>query len=430
VIYCSFSSAHVPVDGLEEIRFVILLLFSPILIKYFIHLAVAPWYARVIRRRSKGVPGSYSPSVSVLIPAWNEEVGIVATLRSVLATGYPALEVIVVDDGSTDGTGEAVMAFQEERGADPTCRPPHLIYRRVPNGGKARALNRALAEARGEIVVTVDADSVMHRDFLRRIVRPFLDPRVASVAGNVAIGNGRGFLGLMQQLEYLYGFYFKRADTLLNAVYIVGGAAAAYRRGMLVAAGGFDERIITEDIELSTRLLRHGHKVDYVADAMVYTEGPSDWRGLCRQRHRWKYGRLLTFHRYRDLFFRLGGAQSPFLTWLILPVALFAEGLLLIEPLLLSIFYGYTLITLDFLPLLVALSLICAVVAVQVVSDPQPRYHRRLLLLAPVAWLLFYVMDAVEYRALLCSLRDLVRRRRVGWQRWSRRGVFGDAVAS
>jgi poly-beta-1,6-N-acetyl-D-glucosamine synthase len=257
--------------------------------------------------------------VSVLVPAWNEEVGIRATMGSVLDTGYPDLELIVIDDGSTDGTREAIeRAIRDYSARGP--RPGVAIrHRRVPNGGKARALNAALAmargETRGEIVITIDADSVVHPDAILTMVERFADPRVASVAGNVVIGNRVRPIGLMQQLEYLYGFYLKRAEAVMSAVYIVGGAAAAYRRDVITGLGGFDETIITEDIELSTRLRHAGHEVAYAADAVVYTEGPSSLEDLCRRRLRWKHGRFPTFRKYpevyRDAISLVSTAGSP-----------------------------------------------------------------------------------------------------------------------
>src|SRR6185369_13921111 len=163
---------------------------------------------------------------------------------------------------------------------------------------------------------------------IKNMVKHFSDPQVASVAGNIVIDKLTKPIGLIQQLEYLYGFYFKRADSLLNSVYIVGGAAAGYRRKIIAVLGGFDEDIITEDIEMSTRLQDNGYHIRYAADAIVYTEGPSDFRGLCRQRLRWKFGRLLTFYKYRHLFFSLKAKHNAFLCFVILPIALFTELLL------------------------------------------------------------------------------------------------------
>ncbi len=225
-------------------------------------------------------------------------------------------------------------------------------------------------------------------------------------------------------MEYVYGFFFKRADSLLNAVYIVGGAAAAYRRQVIQTLGGFDETIITEDIEMSTRLQDHGYRVRYAADAVVYTEGPSDIPGLCRQRLRWKFGRLLTFYKYRHLFFSASRKHNTYLCFLILPMALFSELLLFFEGVLLTVFYGITFYTHDFLPLIVFVLFLTCVITFQILIDSKARHHLNLLLLAPGAWIIFYFMDIIEYQALIRSIWCLISRKKPVWQKWVRTGVF------
>ena len=232
----------------------------------------------------------------------------------------------------------------------------------------------------------------------------------------------------MQQLEYLYGFFFKRAEAIMGAVYIVGGAAAAYRRNVIRDLGGFDEGIITEDIELSTRLHRYGHRVGYAADAIVHTEGPSDLSEICRQRLRWKYGRLQTFGKHRSLFFSRNPAHGKFLSFLVLPTALYSEILLFFEPILLPVFFAYTILTSDFVPVAAFIAILTSVIWFEVWSDPQRGNHRNLLTLAPVGWTLFYWLDVVEYQALVRSILRLAAGREVYWQRWQRRGVCAETV--
>lgn len=426
VAYLAFTTEYIPLHKYEWFRFIALTLLVPILAKYILQLLVTPLYSIAEYVRAKRRAGGYVPNISVVIPAWNEEVGVVRTVRSVLDTKYPKLEVIIINDGSTDCTHDTMTDF--------LIRYPHeypesdakLIYRRIKNGGKARAMNVALQIATGELFVTIDADSVMHEHTLKNLAKHFSDADVSAVAGNVVIGNRTQTLGLVQQLEYLYGFYFKRADSLFNAVYIVGGAAAAYRREVILQAGGFDENIITEDIELSTRLQRLGHKIRYAADAFVYTEGPSDMAGLCRQRLRWKYGRLLTFLKHRELFFSLKRGHRFYLTCIVLPIALFSELLLFFEWFLVGTFYLYTFYTNDYDALFFVLVFLASVVVLQVLVDPLFRHHRNVLWLAPGAWLLFYFIDMIEYQALLRSIKRLYTGTGLTWQRWTRVGVFGD----
>jgi cellulose synthase/poly-beta-1,6-N-acetylglucosamine synthase-like glycosyltransferase len=216
----------------------------------------------------------------------------------------------------------------------------------------------------------------------------------------------------------------KRADSVFNAVYIIGGAAAAYRRSLLIEAGGFDQDIITEDIEISTRLLSMGYQCRYAPDAIVYTEGPSDLKSLCNQRLRWKYGRFQTFIKHRQLFFNNKKTSNIYLSWLLLPTALYAEFLLLLELPLLTLFFSYVIYTGDYLTLSICILLISSLVSIQTSYDSQPRFHQRILYYAPIAWLIWYIVDAIELQALIRSLRRMKRKERLQWQSWNRKGLM------
>jgi len=404
---------------------VMLFVMMPPLVKYVFQLLCSPIYALQCRSLTKRMTGEL-PSVSVLIPAWNEEVGIVKTIASVLNTEYPLLQIVVINDGSTDGTHEKVTKFVADY--DKTEHAGTTIkYLNLTNGGKARAMNRALAHAEGEIVVTIDADSVMAPDAIVNLVKHFDDPRVGGVAGNVVIANRKKSIEWMQQLEYLYGFFFRRSDSLFNSVYIIGGAAAAYRRRVLMEMGGFDHSIITEDIEMSTRILSHGYKTRYACDAAVYTEGPCDLKGLCNQRLRWCYGRILTFIRHRKLFFSLRRGHNPYLTLLLLPVAVYADVMLLLVPVMLFVYFAYIILTNDYLPLACAVTLISAVVGMQILTDPKARFHRNLFLLLPVGWLLFCFVSMIEFLSMIRSLKRLATGKDLKWQKWVRVGVLDSA---
>lgn len=426
VFYAAATKEYSPIPQLDSIRVVMLILLMPLLVKYVCQLACALFYPVITKMQQNTSPADWKPSVSVLIPAWNEEVGIVKTIRSVLDTHYAPLQIVVINDGSSDSTHEQISNFIALY--LPTARAgATLEYINVPNGGKARALNRALLEATGEIVITIDADSVMDRGAISNLVRCFNSPAVGAVAGNVIVGNRRKQIEWMQQLEYLYGFFFKRADSLFNSIYIVGGAAAAYRREVLLEMGGFDHSIITEDIEMSTRILGHGYSTRYAADAVVYTEGPSDIKGLCNQRLRWKYGRILTFIKHRDLFFSLKSKHNPYLTLMLLPMAIYAECLLLLEFFMLAAFFTYTVLTNDYMPLATVIAILTCVVLIQIQVDATKRFHLNLILLAPVAWLVFYVMDMVEFQALVRSLKRFILRRELKWQKWVRVGLLSNS---
>ena len=367
------------------------------------------------------------PFVSVLIPAWNEEVGIMKTIHSVLASDYSHFEVIVINDGSTDKTHALISDFLTEH-KHSSASTIEFKYLKLQNGGKAKALNAGIQRAGGEIIVTLDADSIMDPQMISNMVNQFQSDQVAAVAGNVIIGNRRKPIEFMQQLEYLYGFFFKRADSIFNSVYIIGGAAAAYRKHVLDTLGGFDDNIITEDIEMSTRILSMGYKTRYAADAVVYTEGPSDWKSLCNQRLRWKFGRLLTFIKHKKLFFSTHKKHNPYLSFLVLPIAIYSEFLLLFEGILLSIFYGYTIYTFDYFPLVIVVCLLASVTGLQILLDSKRRNHMNLILLAPVAWIVFYFVDLVEFQALCRSLKKLKKREELQWQKWVRVGISHASV--
>ena len=413
-------------------RLVLSLLVAPALLKYVVQLLAAPWFAPVSwlrrqwRRQHRGAP--VLPRISVIVPAWTEEVGIAATVRSALASNYPDFEVIVVNDGSTDATDAVMRRLVSEH--EGTGHSADLVYLSKPNGGKGSALNLALQEATGELVFTTDADSAIAPEALRRLARHFEDPRVMSVAANVKLGNPRGALGLVQQLEYLYGFYFKQADALLGSIYIVGGAAAAYRRRVFDEVGGFDESNITEDIEMSTRIQEAGHRISYAPDAVVYTEAPLEWAGLARQRLRWKFGRLMTFMQYRHLFFSTARRHNKWLSLLLLPAALWSEVLLLFQPVLLGVLWTYTALTSDYWPILLYAAAVAVLVHWQVLTDPRRTEYAKVLAIAPIAWFVLHVVDAIEFQALVRSIHRLVTGRGVTWQRWQRQGAFAHEPAA
>lgn len=404
----------------DNIRFALLIIFTPMLFKYILQILVAPWYGFWQKKFSNKFIESYKPKVSLIVPAWNEEVGIADTMKSIVASSYPDMELIVVNDGSIDNTDKKVKGFIEKYNGHFEIR-----YIEKENGGKSSAINVGIKMAKGDIIITTDADSVLDQDAISNMVKYFQDSQIMAVAGNVKIGNGQKNITMIQQMEYLYGFYFKRADSMLNSLYIVGGAAAAYRRDIFDLLGHFDEKIITEDIEYSTRILNAGYKIRYAADAVFYTEGPSTFEGLAKQRLRWKYGRFLTFLKYRNLFLSLKREHSKFLTWISLPVALMSDIFLFFEVAFLSFFYGYAFVTHNFLNIVFAISLLTIVFFIQILSDVRFTKNKKMLILAPIAWMFFYFIDFVEYIALFRSIEKFIKKEDLVWQKWKREGVYG-----
>ncbi|MGH7024088.1 MAG: glycosyltransferase [Caulobacteraceae bacterium] len=249
------------------------------------------------------------PLISVLIPCFNEEKVIVSSVERILKSQWTHLEVLVVDDGSADGTAAVVRAAFE---AEP--RVSLLLFE---NGGKARALNRGLERCRGEIVVALDADTLFPPETLPRLARWFADPRVGAVAGNAMVGNRLNLVTRWQGLEYITAQNLeRRALAALGAVTVVPGAVGAWRRDALTALGGYPADTLAEDQDLTLACQSAGWRVEFDSRARAYTEAPDTVAGLLNQRFRWSFGTLQCLWKHRgDLF----NPRKPVLGFVALP---------------------------------------------------------------------------------------------------------------
>ena len=271
---------------------------------------------RRIRRRRlvrSYAPNFDAPLVSVVIAAFNEEKVIERTLDTVRRTTYPYLDIVVVDDGSTDRTAEIVDRIRE---TDDRVR---LV--RQANTGKAVALNNGFEAAAGEIVVTGDADTIFMPDAITNLVRHFVRPgaeRLAAVAGVIKVGNVRNLLTRWQALEYLTQVGVERAaHAAMGAIMTVPGACAAWRRSAVLAVGGFSHATLAEDCDLALTLQQHGYLVTQDDEAIAYTEVPETMAALLRQRLRWTFGNLQALWKHRRMLLRpqfgcLGLVVLPF----------------------------------------------------------------------------------------------------------------------
>jgi cellulose synthase/poly-beta-1,6-N-acetylglucosamine synthase-like glycosyltransferase/peptidoglycan/xylan/chitin deacetylase (PgdA/CDA1 family) len=249
---------------------------------------------RARRRQARWSPRyepAYLPDVSVVIPAYNEAAGIAATVHSMVTSDYGGrIEIIVVDDGSTDGTAAIAR----------NLRIPYVRVIRQPNSGKPGALSRGIAEARSDILVLVDGDTIFQPDTLGLLIARLAARDVGAVSGNTKVGNRRGFLGGWQHLEYVMGFNLdRRLFDLLGTIPTVPGAIGAFRRAALAAAGGISTDTLAEDTDLTMALCRSPWRVVYAPDAIAWTEAPSSLRQLWRQRYRWSYGTMQAMWKHR-----------------------------------------------------------------------------------------------------------------------------------
>jgi cellulose synthase/poly-beta-1,6-N-acetylglucosamine synthase-like glycosyltransferase len=277
-------------------------------------------------RTARRTVGEYgTPAVAVLIPAYNEEKVIERTVRAALASDYPNLRVIVIDDGSRDRTLEiARAAFQNEEASG------RVLILTIPNSGKAEALNSGLEHLRDEeIFVGIDADTVIAPNAISRLVPHFANPKFAAVAGNAKVGNRVNLWTRWQALEYITSQNFeRRALNVLGAVSVVPGAIGAWRTSAVREAGGYHTDTVAEDADLTMDLLRRGYRVEYEDLALAYTEAPLNANGLMRQRFRWSFGILQSVWKHRSAFARKG-----VLGWVALPnIVIFQILLPLVSP--------------------------------------------------------------------------------------------------
>jgi cellulose synthase/poly-beta-1,6-N-acetylglucosamine synthase-like glycosyltransferase len=228
---------------------------------------------------------AYRPTVSFIVPAYNESKVVDKTINTLLDSTYPEIEIIVIDDGSSDNTYERVL---ELYGTNPRV---HAYTK--PNGGKAQALNYGIEQTHAEIIIGMDADTVILPDAAEKLVRHFNDPRVAAVAGNAKVGNRINLLTRWQALEYITGQNLdRRAFALLNCITVVPGAIGAWRRSLVMELGGFSNDTLAEDSDLTLRILHNGFKIEYEEYAIALTEAPDQVKGFLKQRFRWMFGTL------------------------------------------------------------------------------------------------------------------------------------------
>jgi len=270
-------------DFLDGLRLVVLLVGVLLIVRTAVLFLLAGRHARQRRSPSWSWGPPVTRPVSVVMPVYNERENVAAAVRSIACGDYPAIEVVVVNDGSTDDTAAIVAGLGL----------PNVRLISIPNGGKANALNVGIAHASHDIIVMVDGDTVLEPDSLRTLVQPFADPRVGGVAGNVKVSNRRGLIGKWQHIEYVIGFNLdRRLFELLQCMPTIPGAIGAFRRQALRDVGGVSDRTLAEDTDLTMAIIRAGWRVVYEERARAWTEAPHTLRQLWRQRYRWSYGTM------------------------------------------------------------------------------------------------------------------------------------------
>lgn len=297
--------------NIAALHTVFFVLFYGTLIVFTLRLLIVFYLALKHKRKADKLhfDASYQPLVSVVIAAYNEENVISRTIKSVLKSSYQNLEIIMVDDGSTDGTSKAVT--EDFRDNDKF----HLL--RKKNGGKAAAINLGIQKAEGDIIVSIDADTIISPEAISLMVRHFNDEKVGAVSGNIKVGNVRNLLTTWQHIEYVSGFNLeKRAFSMLNCVTVVPGAIGAWRKKLVQELGYFTADTLAEDTDMSLRILRRGYKISIEEKASAYTEAPEKRKDFLKQRHRWNFGTLQCLWKHKRAF---GGRKHKALGFMALP---------------------------------------------------------------------------------------------------------------
>lgn len=419
------------------------------------------------------------PLVSVVIPAHNESLVIARTLDSVRKSTYSNIEIIVVDDGSTDNTDAFVrkyiaqlpltrthryMAFSRKRtvvSASNSSR--HQVryesrvalsrrFVRVPtirirtahiyqaNGGKATAMNNAIRNyVRGEFVMCLDADSMIHPKAIENAVAYFEDKKIIGVAANVRVMEGKGWLSTLQRFEHLIGYRSKKFYSLSNCEFIIGGVASTYRTKVLKKVNLYDTDTLTEDIGLSMKLLStEGNKhsrIIYAADVVAMTEGVQTFSQLMRQRYRWKVGSLQNLFKYRRMIGNLDGTKySRALTLYRLPMAILSEILLMIEPLVIG-YLLYLSITNHTIGILLGAYMTITLYTLWNIWPDEylsVKQKLKMSLTALFIYLLFYAMDIVQITAIFRSAKNhsTITKLQGGIQTWVSPSRSGQQMAS
>lgn len=251
------------------------------------------------------------PPVSIIVPAYNEGVVIESSIRSLLNLQYSNLEIIVVDDGSSDDTYERAKRYEGRQGGNTVVRVV-----KKENGGKGDALNHGIELSKGEFVLTVDADSRLEPASLLYAVQHFKNPKVGAVAGNVKVGNRHNMLTKMQALEYIEGLNMvRRSQGYFSAVNIIPGPLGLFRREVLKEIGGYELDTFAEDCDITIKLLSYGYKIEYEPFAITWTEAPGTIRDFFRQRYRWTRGILQSLRKHSGSLFHGSGFINTFVLW-------------------------------------------------------------------------------------------------------------------
>lgn len=359
-------------------------------------------------KESAPYDNTFRPFVSIIIPAYNEEKVIGRTIESVLAVDYPRREIIVVDDGSTDKTFQIIKSYK-----------PKIKVIHKPNGGKYSALNYGLLYSKGEIIVTIDADTILAPQSVTSIVEGFRDEKVGAVAGNIKVRNRINWITWCQALEYVAGIQiFRRTLDFFNSVAIVPGALGAFRKSSLQKIGNFSGDTLAEDFDATLKILKSGVVVAGRISSRAYTESPDSVQQFMKQRKRWYRGDMQVLAKHRDAMRNSKFGTLYKLTFPLMMISMFVTpfaGILVWTFSIIDILSGGWIFVLQMMAIFIALQHLQAALAVRIEGE-NPR-----LILYSTFFVVGYkqIIDALLMKA---AIETLFRRKAV-WTTIKRQGL-------
>ena len=353
-------------------------------------------------------PTTY-PTLSILVPAYNEEKVIARTIEGLLDTNYPDKEIIVIDDGSKDNTLKIANTYKTK---------VKVLHKE--NGGKASALNHGIVFAKGEIVAIVDADTIVGRDALKQLVKGFATGKnVAAVAGNIKVRNRMNWLTWSQALEYVAGIEIvRRAFDFFGSITIVPGALGAFRKSALEDVGTYHKDTLVEDFDATIKVLKSGFVISGSTRSTAYTEAPQTIHDFYKQRKRWYRGNLQVLTRHAETLFNpryafLYRIAFPFMiiSMIVLPFA----GLAVIATSIYEVLTGDWIFVVEMFGLFITLQTLMSALAIRI-----DREDPKLILFSPFLVLGYKQMVDI---LLISGCLETIFRTKAKWTSAKRIGV-------
>ncbi|MCK5828700.1 MAG: glycosyltransferase family 2 protein [Methylococcales bacterium] len=284
----TFQSDFLKVGALLIMAFTVIIIARYLLLLFFSMLKTIKITSKPVKRSNELF------KVSIIVPAYNEELVIVKSIQSLMQQNYPFIEIIVVDDGSSDQTYKLAKKLEFNQGNK------SLVVLTKPNGGKAIALNYGIKKSTGDLVMVVDSDSKLSDGAVELMVSHFNDEKIGAVAGSVFISNRVNLLTKLQALEYIEGLNMVRnGQAFFQLVSIIPGPIGMFRKSALQKVGGYESDTFAEDADLTMNLIGNGYKVEFESEAVAYTEAPEELLDLIKQRYRWTRGILQSLGKHK-----------------------------------------------------------------------------------------------------------------------------------